>query len=68
MRAFLMAAATAAGLAFASSVAVAAPIAPIGKTADAVTSATPVYYRYYYHRHYRHCWWRHGYRVCRGWY
>jgi hypothetical protein len=46
----------------------AAPVAPIGKAANAIDSRSPVhYYRYYHHRHHRHCWWRHGYRHCRWW-
>jgi len=67
MRSFVVAALTAAGLALASTSAFAAPIAPIGKAATAVDARAPAYYYYYHHRH-RHCWWRHGYRVCRGWY
>ena len=53
----------------------AAPIAPIGKAANAIDSRSVVYYdgyyrrqyRHYghYHGHYRHCWWRYGRRICR---
>ena len=75
MRSFVVAALTAAGLALASTPAFAVPIAPLGKAANAVDARAPVYYYGYYHRPYgyyhhrhRHCWWRHGYRVCRGWY
>ena len=73
MRSFMMAAVAATGLAFASiSGASAAPIAPIGQAAATIDARTPVYYGYYhrrgyYYHHHRHCWWRHGYRVCRGW-
>src|SRR5262245_2660875 len=68
MRSFLMAAFTAAGLAVAAMSGVyAAPIAPIGKAAEAIDSRAVVYYRYYHrHRHHhRHCWWHHGHRHCR---
>jgi hypothetical protein len=72
MRSFIMVAFTAVGLALASTSAFAGPIAPLGKAADAIDARSNVYYygyRYgYYHHRHRHCWWRHGYRVCRGWY
>ena len=43
----------------------AAPVAPIGKAANAIDSRSTVhYYGYYHHRHYRHCWWRYGHRHC----
>jgi hypothetical protein len=69
MRSFVMAALAAAGLALAATSGVfAAPIAPIGKGADAIDSRAVVhYYGYYHHRHHRRCWWHHGYRHCRWW-
>jgi hypothetical protein len=72
MRSYVLAALCAAGLALAAtSGAVAAPIAPLGKAADAVNSRTEAHYYYHRHRHrhyhhHRHCWWRHGHRHC-GW-
>jgi hypothetical protein len=69
MRSFLMAALAALGLAMAAtSGAYAAPIAPIGKGAEAIDSRTDVTYYRYYHRHrhhHRRCWWHHGHRHCR---
>jgi hypothetical protein len=43
----------------------AAPIAPIGKAANAIDFRSIVHYYGYYHHHYRHCWWRYGHRHCR---
>ena len=59
----------------------AAPMAPIGKAANAIDPRSVVYYDGYYRRHYRHygfssfisyyhrpyrhCWWRYGRRICR---
>ena len=59
---FLMAALAATGLALAAiSGAVAAPVAPIGKAADAIDARSTVHhYGCSYHRHHRHCWWRYG--------
>lgn len=69
MRSFLMAALAAAGLAMAATSGVfAAPIAPIGKGAQAIDSRADVTYYRYYHRHrhhHRRCWWHHGHRHCR---
>jgi len=70
MRSFIMAAVAVASLTLATTSGVfAAPIAPIGKGADAIDSRTAVYYYgygYRYHRHHhRHCWWHHGHRHCR---
>ncbi|MGB8431177.1 MAG: hypothetical protein WCE72_15260 [Pseudolabrys sp.] len=67
MQTFLMAALAATGLALAAiSGAVAAPVAPIGKAADAIDARSTVHhYGCSYHRHHRHCWWRYGRRICR---
>jgi hypothetical protein len=71
MRSFIMAAVAAAGLTLATTSGVfAAPIAPIGKGADAIDSRAVAHYygygyRYHRHRHHRHCWWHHGHRHCR---
>ena len=46
MRSYVMAALCAAGLALAASGAVAAPIAPLGKAADAVDSRSAAHYYY----------------------
>jgi hypothetical protein len=58
----------------------AAPVAPIGKAANAIDYRSTAYYGYYHHRYYRHryyhhhgyyhrrhCWWRYGHRHCRWW-
>src|SRR5262249_62198769 len=71
MRSIVLAAFCVAGLALAAiSGAVAAPVTPLGKAADAVDARTTAHYydRHYhrYHHHHRHCWWRHGHRHC-GW-
>ena len=63
MRSFLMAALTAAGLALAATSGVyAAPIAPIGKGAQAIDSRTVTTIAIVNHRR---CWWHHGHRHCR---
>ena len=75
MRLFLMAALAAAGLALAATSGVqAAPIAPIGKGAEANDSRALAHYygyrrhyAYYRHRHHHRCWWHHGHRHCRWW-
>ena len=75
MRLFLMAALAAAGLALAATSSVqAAPIAPIGKGAEAIDSRVLAHYyvyrrhyAYYRHRHHHRCWWHHGHRHCRWW-
>ena len=75
MRLFLMAALAAAGLALAATSGVqAAPIAPIGKGAEAIESRALAHYygyrrhyAYYRHRHHHRCWWHHGHRHCRWW-
>jgi hypothetical protein len=67
MRSFLIAALAAAGLTMAVTSGVyAAPIAPIGKAAQAIDSRVDItYYRYYHRHHHRRCWWHHGHRHCR---
>ena len=67
MQKFLIMVLAATGLALATaSGAVAAPVAPIGKAADAIDARSTVHdYGYSDHRHHRHCWWRNGRRICR---
>jgi chitodextrinase len=67
MQKFLVAALTATSLVLAAtSGAVAAPVAPIGKAAGAIDARSTVQYYGYHYRHYhRHCWWRYGRRICR---
>jgi hypothetical protein len=67
MQKILMAALAATGLALAATTgALAAPVAPIGKAVNTIDARSSVYYyRYGYYHHHRHCWWRYGRRICR---
>jgi len=67
MQKILMAALAVTALALAATTgALAAPVAPIGKAVNTNDARSPVYYyRYDYYHHHRHCWWRYGRRICR---